>query len=111
MIAKQKELVLIPYPFTDQSGTKVRPAIIVSNDEYNDCSDDCVLVPVTSVLKDDKYSLSLTQTDLNSGTLVTESRIKVDKIFCIDKKLIIKKIGNIKGNTFKKIVDKFNTIL
>ncbi len=31
----QKELVLLPFPFSNMEGTKVRPALIVSNDYFN----------------------------------------------------------------------------
>ena len=35
MHINQKELVLLPYPFSDLEGTKVRPAIVVSNNSFN----------------------------------------------------------------------------
>ena len=35
MIFQQRELILLPYPFSDQAGSKIRPAIIVSNDNFN----------------------------------------------------------------------------
>lgn len=33
MNVHQKEIVLLPYPFSDLEGKKVRPAVIVSNDK------------------------------------------------------------------------------
>jgi len=41
MEIQQKELVLLPYPFSNMEGTKVRPALIVSNNLFNKKSDDC----------------------------------------------------------------------
>ena len=49
MIANQKEIVLLPYPFSDLEGSKVRPAIVVSNDFFNKKSADCIAVPLTTV--------------------------------------------------------------
>ncbi len=103
MIFQQKELVLLPYPFSDQGGSKVRPAIIVSNDNFNKRCEDCVLVPLTTVIKDEPFSLMLNQDNLESGKLLKQSRIRIDKIFTIRKGLIIMKIGKINDKTIEKI--------
>ena len=103
MMFQQKELVLLPYPFSDQGGSKVRPAIIVSNDNFNKKCEDCVLVPLTTVIKNEHYSLILNQDNLESGKLLKQSRIRIDKIFTIKKSLIIMKIGKINDKTIEKI--------
>jgi mRNA interferase MazF len=100
---QQKELVLLPYPFSDMGGLKVRPALVVSNNILNNKSDDCLMVPLTTVLKEEPYSIFIKQQDLSSGKLLKESRIKVDKIFCVEKNLIIKKIGMLRTTTFDKV--------
>ena len=43
---KRGDVVLLPFPFSDQSSAKIRPAVIVSS-EYP--SDDLLVVAVTSV--------------------------------------------------------------
>jgi len=35
MIINQKEIVLLPFPFSDLEGTRVRPALVISNNELN----------------------------------------------------------------------------
>ena len=85
MIFQQKELVLLPYPFSNQEGSKVRPAIIVSNNNFNKRCEDCVMVPLTTVIKDEPFSLILTQDNIESGKLLKRSRIRIDKIFTIKK--------------------------
>jgi mRNA interferase MazF len=42
------EIVLVPFPFTDQLGTKKRPAVVVSSDTYNAEHIDLVLMAITS---------------------------------------------------------------
>ena len=37
------DLVLVPFPFTDQTGTKKRPAVVVSSDTYQGQRPDVVL--------------------------------------------------------------------
>ena len=110
MIFKQKELVLLPYPFSDQVGSKVRPAIIVSNDNFNKRCEDCVMVPLTTLIKDEPFSLIVNQDSLESGKLLKQSRVRIDKIFTIKKSLIIMQIGKINDKTLEKIKIEINKI-
>lgn len=45
------EVVLVPFPFTDQSGAKKRPAVIVSGNGYNANRRDLVIMAVTSQVR------------------------------------------------------------
>ena len=99
----QKEIILLPYPFSDLGGKKVRPALVVSNNAFNKKSSDCIMVPLTSVIKDEPYSVVINQEDLSSGKLIKTSRIRADKIFSVEKSLVRKKIGIIKDNAFEKV--------
>ena len=103
MNVQQKEIVLLPYPFSDLEGTKVRPALVVSNNFFNKKSDDCIMVPLTTVIKDEPYSILINQEDLSSGKLLKPSRIRVDKIFTVEKDIVVMKIGIISDSTFTKI--------
>ena len=110
MIFKQKELVLLPYPFSDQVGSKVRPAIIVSNDNFNKRCEDCVMVPLTTLIKDEPFSLIVNQDSLESGKLLKQSRVRIDKIFTIKKSVIIMQIGKINDKTLEKIKTEINKV-
>ena len=103
MEIKQKDIVLLPYPFTDLKGKKIRPALVVSNNSVNNKSKDCIMLPLTSVIKDEPYSIAISQDDLSTGQLIKPSRIKIDKIFTVEKGLIVMKIGAINNTTFDKI--------
>jgi len=41
------DVVLVPFPFSDQTTTKKRPAVIISSDTYNDTSQDIVIMAIT----------------------------------------------------------------
>jgi mRNA interferase MazF len=99
----QKELVLLPFPFSNMEGTKVRPALIVSNDSFNKKGDDCLMVPLTTVIKDEPFSILLQQENLISGRLLKPSRIRLDKIFSVEKDLISMKIGIVNDKIFQRI--------
>jgi mRNA interferase MazF len=103
MKVNQKELVLLPYPFSNFEGTKVRPALVVSRDEFNKKSADCIMVPLTTIIKDEPYSIIIDNKDLLSGEITRQSRIRADKIFCVEKNLISMKIGKINDKTFERV--------
>jgi mRNA interferase MazF len=42
------DVVLVPFPFTDQSSTSIRPALVMSSSQYNDSSGDVVVAMITS---------------------------------------------------------------
>lgn len=107
----QRDLLLVPFPFSDQSGRKVRPVIVLSNNRFNESSQDIIVSGVTSNLSKDKYTLRLDNRDLEKGRLTTECMIKVENILRLDKGLIIKKIGSIKKGKLKEIVKMLNDIL
>ena len=77
----QRDIVLINFPFSDLSGAKVRPALVLSNDRYNSTSLDAVVLALTSNLSRLDYSVLVTNSDLESGRLPVDSAIWVDKGF------------------------------
>ena len=103
-MTKQGKLLLVPFPFSDQSGRKVRPVIVISNDEFNEHSEDLLVVGVTSNISKDRYTLSLSNNDLEEGKLFSSCCIKVENILKVEKELTLKKIGKINQRKFKEIV-------
>ena len=108
---EQRDLLLVPFPFSDQKGKKVRPVIVISNDEFNKDSDDIIVIGVTSNISKDKYTLNLTNNNLDEGRLSTNCCIKVENLLKLDKELIIKKIGKINKETLKNMIDKLFTMI
>ena len=111
MKVKQGAVVLLPVPFSDQTTQKVRPAIVVSNDNINTSSDDVILVPLTSIIKDVPYSLLITQDCLSEGKLLVPSRVRVDKPFTAHYSLVKAKIGVIKADFLSKIKQELTKIM
>ena len=107
----QRSLILIPYPFSDSNLHKVRPALIVSNNEFNRHGDDVVAIPLTSVIKQELFSVLITQSNLQEGKLIKESRARADKIFSVSKNRIIMKIGEVNKESFDKIKKEILKIL
>tara|TARA_Y100000310_G_C20027771_1_gene510391 strand:+ start:78 stop:422 length:345 start_codon:yes stop_codon:yes gene_type:complete len=107
---KQRDLLLVPFPFSDQSGKKVRPVVIISNNSFNEEGEDVLVVGVTSNIIRDQYTIQLTNKDLEEGKLLTTSFMKAENLLKIEKDLIIKKIGKIKKQKFKEVMNGINNI-
>ena len=99
----QREIVLLSFPFSNLRTSKVRPAIVISNNEYNRNSDDIIAVPLTSNLKIRDYAFLITNRDLERGRLIMDSNVKVDRIFSVDKKLVRLTIGRVSRNVHRRI--------
>ena len=108
---QQQDLLLVPFPFSNQSGRKVRPVIVISNNEFNNHSEDVIVVGVTSNISMDRYSINLDNKDLEEGKLFTKCVIKVENILRLDRGLIIKKIGKTNKEKLKEIINIFNKII
>ena len=73
---KQREIVLVPFPYSDLSSTKRRPVLIVSNDDYNGKYSDVVVAVISSKIRpEDAYSIFLSNDDLDYGFLPEESAV------------------------------------
>ncbi len=102
-VYKQREIVLVPFPYSDLTSTKKRPVLIVSNDDYNHNYQDVIVCVITSVEHNDKYSLKLRDTNLEYGLLPEDSIVKVHKLFTIDKSKIIKKFSVVNQDYYNHV--------
>jgi mRNA interferase MazF len=101
----QRDIVLLSFPFSDLKTQKVRPAIIISNDDYNQRFEDVIAIPMTSNLDVRNYVILIFNKDLEYGNLIKDSKAKVDRIFSVSKNLIKLKIGRIKVEVHKRIIE------
>ena len=108
---EQGEIVLAPFPFTDLSTVKQRPLLILSNNKYNSKTEDLITCGITSNPRDTEFSVIISNTDLISGQIPLESRIKVDKLFTLNQKIIKKKIGMVKKEILEQVKEEFLKIL
>ncbi|MFT4310961.1 MAG: type II toxin-antitoxin system PemK/MazF family toxin, partial [Candidatus Woesearchaeota archaeon] len=95
---KQKDIFLVPFPFSDLSTSKVRPVLVVSSNTFNKQTHDVIICAISSMYS--MHSIPFTQNDIVQGILYNESYIKVSSIHKIEKKLLIKKIAVLNTNTF-----------
>ena len=104
---EQGDILIVPFPFSDLSSIRYRPVLVLSNNSDNIFSDDIIICGITSNLKDTKHSVLIDNSSLKEGNIPITSRIKIDKLFTIEKNLIKKKIGRINKETFEKVESGF----
>ena len=108
---KQREMVLIPIPFSDLKSKKRRPVIVISNNIYNQKTEDIVVVAVTSNIQKKDYTILITQNDMEEGNLPKDSMIRVDKIYSLSQLIVVKRLGKIKQVTSERIVVLLNRLM
>ncbi len=108
---KQRDIILIPIPFTDLTSQKKRPAVIISNDSYNETHEDIVVVALTSNVEPRDFAVMLTSDELEEGALKVTSMIRADKIYTLNKSIVLKTFGRVKPDILSKIKDSLLKII
>jgi len=87
-------VILVPFPFTDQTSTKKRPAAIVSSNSYQRERSDLILIAITSQANPATSFGEITITKWRVAGLLKPSIIK-PVLTTIEKELVIKKLGQL----------------
>jgi len=101
------DVVVLPFPFSDLSASKKRPALVIVALD----GDDLILCQITSKAREDRYSIFLTDSDFKQGSLNLTSIIKTNKLFTADKSLIKYQIGSLKDKKLKEVTDSICNII
>ncbi len=91
------DIILVPFPFTDQSTTKKRPAVVVSSKPYNQQRPDMIIMAVTSQIRPTSTIGEVIIQDWQAAGLLKPSAIK-PVITTIEKTLVIKTLGRLNDN-------------
>ena len=94
MAYKIFDVVVVPFPFTDQDTDKRRPALVLSDHaRFNDKIQNCVMAMITSS-KNPDWPLDARIGSIKKAGLPAPSKVRM-KLFTLDSRLIIKKIGGL----------------
>ena len=105
---QQRDIILIPFPYTDLTGTKQRPALIISNEKVNK-TEDRICCLITSRPKKD--GIKIEKKDIKEGELRFKSWTKPNRIFTISNKIVKRKLGTINRELFLKIIKEINKLV
>lgn len=101
------DIVVVPFPFSDFTKTKRRPALVLTTLK----GDDLILCQITSKTISDSYSIPIEDNDFQEGSLEQTSNVRPNRIFTVDTKIILYKIGKLKQERHNQIVDRIIQIL
>lgn len=104
------DIVLVPFPFTDQSATKKRPAVVISSNAYNSERPDLIIMAVTSQIKPTAIIGEVIVQDWQAAGLLKPSAIK-PVITTIEKPLVIKTMGRLQDNDRMALQESLKVIL
>jgi mRNA interferase MazF len=103
------DVVLVPFPFTDQSTSKKRPAVVVSSQHYNAERPDVVVMAVTSQLRpENRFDIPLQ--DWQQARLLKPSVVK-PVIATIEQGLVIRQLGKLSEKDRKTLGEELKRVL
>jgi mRNA interferase MazF len=96
------DVVVTPFPFSDLTASKKRPALVVADLK----GDDIIICLITSQNAKDDYAIPLDSEDLANGQLKQNSNIRPNRLFTIDAKIILYRIGTLKKEKTEIVTEK-----
>ncbi len=101
------DVVVVPFPFSDLTQAKRRPALVISALE----GDDLILCQITSQYIRDNYAVSLADKDFQTGSLQQISNVRPNRIFTADGHIVLYRVGGIRPEKLKEIIEKVVDII
>ena len=100
-------VVLVPFPFSDLSQSKRRPAVVLANAERGDW----ILCQITSKSYADARAVELTDDDFEQGSLQLVSYARPAKLFTAHESLFVSAVGVLGAESLKKIRDQVVSVI
>lgn len=101
------DVVVVPFPFSDLTNAKRRPALVVATLTRNDL----ILCLITSQSSSDPYTIAISNNDFVTGSLNRNSYVKANRLFTANEQLIAYKAGTLTTSKINEIVEKIIEIL
>jgi len=101
------DVVVLPFPFSDLTQTKRRPALVVAEAG----GDELLLCQITSQDVRDRRAVPLKSEDFQSGSLNKASNIRPNRIFTADRDIILYGAGHINPEKTANVVEELVDIL
>lgn len=100
-------VVLVPFPFSDLSQSKRRPALVLAGAERSDW----ILCQVTSKSHTDARAVELTDDDSEHGSLRIVNYARPAKLFTAHESLFLSEVGVLRAESLKRITDQVVSII
>ena len=93
------DVVVMPFPFSDLSSSKRRPALVLANS-----ANDLILAQITSSSFSDGFAVEIEGDDFFDGGLRVTSNVRPNKLFTAESSIIAYKAGCLKPEKTKEVV-------
>ena len=93
------DVVVIPFPFSDLSGAKKRPALVAAKT----AGEDIILCQITSEARQDDYAVPIAAQDFKDGKLPVSSFVRANKLFTAERSMVMYCAGSLKDAKMKEI--------
>ena len=108
MKVRRGEIVLVDFPYSDQTGSKVRPALVVQADLWNQPLDDTILAMITSsrhrrVGAATELVIDITTVEGQQTGLRLNSVIQCENLLTYDQALILRVLGRLSAAAMQQI--------
>jgi len=100
-------VVLVPFPFSDLSQSKRRPAVVLADAERGDW----ILCQITSNSYADARAIELTEDDFETGSLRLTSYARPAKLFTAHESLFVSGVGFLSTESLKRITDEVVSVI
>ena len=101
------DVVIVPFPFSDLTQAKRRPALVIVGLQGNDL----LLCQITSRLVRDQYAIALDSDDFESGSLQQSSNVRPNRLFTADQQIVLYQAGRLKSEKTNEVIAKIIDIL
>jgi mRNA interferase MazF len=98
---KAFDVVAVPFPFTDRDATKRRPALVISNEKFNQQHNQVVLAMITTTT-DNIWPSDVALTNWQKVGLKLPCQLRL-KLFTLDQNLVLKTIGHLSAKDVKSV--------
>lgn len=101
------DVVVVPFPFSDLTEAKRRPALVISALE----GDDLILCQITSQSIRDIHAVALADQDFETGSLKQPSNARPNRIFTADSHIVLYRVGGLKQDKLNEIIEKVVAVI
>ena len=100
-------VVLVPFPFSDLTQAKLRPAVVLADAGRGDW----ILCQITSNPYGDPRAIAVTEASFRTGSLRIVSYIRPSKLFTANVSLIVGEVGVLTERAFEEIIGAVTSLL
>jgi len=101
------DVVIVPFPFSDLTQAKRRPALVIAGLQ----GDDLILCQITSQIFRDQYAIAIESDDFELGNLRQSSNARPNRLFTADQEIVLYKAGHLKSVKTDEVITKIVEIL